>query len=498
MPDPSLAPIPRERWDRAAASHVLARAGFGGTPEQVDALVAMGPADAVDYLVEYEGIPSDPTTDDLFDASIRRSLTDEERTSLARARRENDEGVLERFQRERTARDMQDRAQMVLLRQWWLKRMIETGRPLEEKMTLFWHGHFATGWRTVEDSYHMYLQNRMLRTHATGDFADLAYRIIRDPAMLRYLDNNRSRRGQPNENLARELMELFVLGEGRGYTEQDIKEAARALTGFTFEDDSFRFDGRAHDDGRKTILGKTGSFDGDDLVQILLSRPECSEFICGKLHRFFVDDSPDAPDRNARIAIARLAELMRREKYRIKPVLRTLFLSRHFHDPTYRGSVVKSPVQLVVQTIRQLGTPPRELTTLSSALDLMGQSLFQPPSVKGWDGGRTWINTSTLFIRQNIAVYLLTGRLPDSGQWAMDPSPWIRGPLERAVQSRTSGEDTDAAADAVLELCLSVDPLPARRAQFRAFARSLGGPLAGERLVRALCMATALPEYQLC
>jgi hypothetical protein len=128
----------------------------------------------------------------------------------------------------------------------------------------------------------------------------------------------------------------------------------------------------------------------------------------------------------------------------------------------------------------------------------MGQSLFQPPSVKGWDGGRTWINTSTLFIRQNIAVYLLTGRLPDSGQWAMDPSPWIRGPLERAVQSRTSGEDTDAAADAVLELCLSVDPLPARRAQFRAFARSLGGPLAGERLVRALCMATALPEYQLC
>jgi uncharacterized protein (DUF1800 family) len=497
MPDPSLAPIPRERWDRAAAAHLLARAGFGGTPDQVQALVDMGPAGAVDCLVRYEGVAADPTPDGLFDASIRRPLSSDERQTIARARREGDEGTLERFQRERTARDMQDRDQMVAMRQWWLRRMIETGRPLEEKMTLFWHGHFATGWRTVEDSYHMYLQNRMLRAHATGDFGELAYRIIRDPAMLRYLDNNRSRRGQPNENLARELMELFVLGEGRGYTERDIKEAARALTGFTYEDDTFLFDGSAHDGGPKQILGKSGNFDGDDLVRILLSRPECSEFICAKLHRFFVADGPDAPDRDARIAISRLAELMRRERYQLKPVLRTLFLSRHFHDPAYRGAVVKSPVQLVVQTIRQLGTPPRELATLSSALDLMGQSLFQPPSVKGWDGGRTWINTSTLFIRQNIAVYLLTGRLPESGQWATDPNPWGGGPLERAVVARASAAD-DAAADAALELCLAVEPVAARREQFRAFARSLGGPLTGDRLVRALCVATALPEYQLC
>jgi uncharacterized protein (DUF1800 family) len=498
MPDPSLAPLQRERWNRAAAAHLLGRAGFGGTPDQVQALVDMGPADAVDYLVSYEGIASDPAPEDLFDAGIRQPLSDEERATVARARRDGDEGVLERLQRERNAADARDREQVVSMRQWWLKRIIETGRPLEEKMTLFWHGHFATGWRTIEDSYHMYLQNRMLRTHATGDFAELAYRIIRDPAMLRYLDNNRSRRGQPNENLARELMELFVLGEGRGYTEQDIKEAARALTGFTFEDDRFVFDGRAHDDGRKSILGRTGPFDGDDLVKILLSRPECSEFICGKLHRFFVDDRPEGPDRDARIAITRLAELMRRERYQLKPVLRTLFLSRHFHDPAYRGSVVKSPVQLVVQTIRQLGTPPRELATVSSALELMGQSLFQPPSVKGWDGGRAWINTSTLFIRQNTAVYLLTGRLPDSGMWSSDPSPWTDGPLELAITARARDGDADAAADATLELCLSVDPLPARREQFRAFARSLGGPLAGERLVRALCMATALPEYQLC
>jgi uncharacterized protein (DUF1800 family) len=179
-------------------------------------------------------------------------------------------------------------------------------------------------------------------------------------------------------------------------------------------------------------------------------------------------------------------------------VLRTLFLSRHFHDPAYRGSVVKSPVQLVVQTIRQIGTPPRELATLSSALDLMGQSLFQPPSVKGWDGGRAWINTSTLFIRQNTAVYLLTGRLPESGQWASDPNPWAGGPFEQAVAARARAGGAEAAADAALELCLSVEPVAARREQFRAFARSLGGPLAGERLVRALCMATALPEYQLC
>ena len=498
MPDPSLAPIQRERWDRAAAAHLLARAGFGGTPDQVQALVDMGPSDAVDCLVQYEGIGSDPTPDDLFDADIRRPLNEEERELLGRARRENNEGVLERFQRERTSSDMRDREQLTSLRQWWLKRMIETGRPLEEKMTLFWHGHFATGWRTIEDSYHMYLQNRTLRTHATGDFGELAYRIIRDPAMLRYLDNDRSRREQPNENLARELMELFVLGEGRGYTERDIKEAARALTGFTFDDDTFRFDSRAHDGRPKTILGRTGPFDGDDLVRTLLARPECSEFICRKLHRFFVDDGPQAPDRDALTAISRLAELLRREKYQLKPVLRTLFLSRHFHDPAYRGSVVKSPVQLVVQTVRQLGAPPRELATVASALELMGQSLFQPPSVKGWDGGRAWINTSTLFVRQNTVVYLLTGQLPDRGPWTTDPIPWIGGPFERAIVARARDGGTDSAADAVLELGLSVDPIPARREQFRAFARSLGGPLTGERLIRALCVVSALPEYQIC
>src|SRR5690606_18124445 len=206
------------------AQHLLNRAGFGGTPDQVQALASMGLNDAVDYIVNYESIAEEPVPVERWDASIIRPPTDEERERARTARRNNDEATLEQIQRERNRRTAADRRQMAEIQKWWIRRMIETGRPLEEKMTLFWHGHFATSYRTIEDSWHCLLQNQLFRSHATGSFAKLCFGIIRDPAMLEYLDNDENRRRSPNENLARELMELFILGEGNDYTEQDIRE----------------------------------------------------------------------------------------------------------------------------------------------------------------------------------------------------------------------------------------------------------------------------------
>lgn len=497
MTNLSMSPLDRSRFDEAAARHLLNRAAFGGTSRQIERLASMGLNDAVDYLLNYEGVPELAISESEFDRDIRKPPTTAEREMAQLARRNNDEAMLEQVQKLRNERDGKDREQAREIQKWWLKRLIESGRPLEEKMTLFWHGHFATGYRTIEDSYHMFLQNQLFRSHATGNFADLVLRILRDCAMLKYLDNDESRRGRPNENLARELMELFVLGEGNAYTEEDIKAGARALTGYTFDDDSFRFNESGHDDDPKTILGQTGAWDGDDFARIILSRKECSEFICGKLYRFFVNDSPGMPSKQVGPVVKALAAELRKQQYELKPVLRMLFRSQHFYDTANRGSAIKSPVQLTVQTIRELGVPPRDLSTLNSATDLMGQSLFMPPSVKGWECGRSWINTSTLFVRQNLAVYLITGKRPDAFDWDESLAEWPTAELEAAIAKRT-GSDASKESDALLDLVLAVDASPARRAQFTAFTSTLGGTLKGQRLVSALCLATALPEYQLC
>ena len=497
MTNYSTAPLAKSNWNADAARHLLTRAGFGGTPAQIDALTAMGMDRAVDYLLNFDATPAAAINESDFDKDVRKPLTTEARSLVQQARQAGNEAALAQYQALRNEQDGIDRKQMQEIQKWWLRRLIETGRPLEEKMTLFWHGHFATGYRTIEDSYHMFQQNQLFRSHAVGNFADLVLRILRNPAMLKYLDNDESRKGRPNENLARELMELFVLGEGHGYTEDDIKEGARALTGFTFVDDEFQFAPNNHDGESKTILGQTGNWDGDDFARIILSRRETSEFLCGKLYRFFVNDSPGMPDAKCKSFASALAAELRKQQYELKPVLRLVFRSQHFYDAANRGSTIKSPTQLIVQTIRELGTPPRELATLNAAGDLMGQSLFMPPNVKGWDGGQSWINTSTYFVRQNLAVYLITGLRPDAFDWDADLAKWDTTPLERAIAARTNG-DVSKESDALLDLVLALDATEVRRTQFRNSVKTLGGPLTQARLVAALCLVTAMPEYQLC
>jgi uncharacterized protein (DUF1800 family) len=310
--------------------------------------------------------------------------------------------------------------------------------------------------------------------------------IVRDPAMLRYLDNNRNIKRKPNENLARELMELFTLGEGH-YTERDIKEGARALTGYTFRDNDFRLARWAHDTGEKTILGQTGKHDGEAFVNILLTQQACSRFIAYKLYRHFVADVDyEHLPESAGIVIEALAKDLREKDYELSPVLTRLFKSRHFYDPAIIGQKIKSPVELVVGAVRSLGDPPYELRRLADSLGVMGQRLFLPPTVAGWDGGQAWINTSTLYVRQNTAAYLVAGPLRRNAK-RYDPSPLL---------DELPGNRPDAVVDRLVEVMIGRGIHPDHRKVLIDFARSKGA--VNERVATAiLLLITALPEFQL-
>jgi len=496
------APIEPGAFGFDEARHLLWRAGFGGTPRQIAAIESLGVERAVDYLLDVGEVPFEKPTADLFDKDVMRPYTPQERQMAAQARRSRDEETLARLRAMRQQAQRDDRRQARDVQRWWLTRMIETPRPLEEKMTLFWHGHFATSYRTIEDSYHMYLQNQRFRKHALGSYATLLREIIRDPAMLAYLDNNDSRKGMPNENLARELMELFSLGVGQ-YTERDIKEGARALTGYTFRDDDFYFDRENHDDGVKSILGRRGRLDGEGFVDAILARDATARFMARKLYRFLVADLPDDPREDppqAASVLEDMARTFRRESYELRPVLRGLLLSEHFYSDGVRGERIKSPVELVVGGVRELRTPVRDLSVLLDALELMGQNLLFPPSVAGWAGGRAWINTSTMFTRQNTMAYLITGRKPGGADALADDQPYDPGPILdelRAALGEGEGDGDDAhLVRSMLRYTLGRVPSHAEEALRSAIAR--GGAGDGAAVRDMFLLITAMPEYQLC
>ncbi|MEM8758606.1 MAG: DUF1800 domain-containing protein, partial [Planctomycetota bacterium] len=479
------------------ARHLLWRAGFGGTAVQIQTLAEWGAVRSVDYLLGYERVRDpEPPTPTTFDRDIMRPATDDERRTARRARQLQDENTLARLRLRRQESQRADRRQMRQLQRWWLARMIETPRPLQEKMTLFWHGHFATSYRTIENSYHMFMQNQLFRTRATGSVAELLRQIIRDPAMLAYLDNNDSRKDRPNENLARELLELFSLGVGH-YSERDIKEGARALTGYSFDDDSFVFRRNNHDGGHKRILGRSGTLDGDGFVDAIIRQRQCAEFICRKLYRFFAEDIPlDIDSRDLSSGAFDTIRGMRRAMiagdYQVGPALRELFLSEHFYSGSVVSGQIKSPTVLVVGAVRSLNTPVRDLSILLDAMDLMGQNLFFPPSVKGWDGGRNWINTSTLFVRQNILAYLLTGKKPTgydalADQEVFDPVPLL---AELDAASPGSARNTSAVTSYLLRLTTG-GVAPGPRETIEGFLRQHGGRTSPEVLTGALLLITA-------
>jgi uncharacterized protein (DUF1800 family) len=287
------------------------------------------------------------------------------------------------------------------LKAWWLTEMLGTPSPLTERMTLFWHNHFTSSLQKVRSPALMLRQNALLRRHALGNFGELLHAVSRDPAMLVYLDSATSRRGQPNENFARELMELFTLGEGK-YGEQDIKEAARAFTGWSIDLDNgeYLFRPRIHDDGVKTVLGRTVR-SGDEVLDVLLAHPATAEYIAARLWREFVSPQPDAAE------VRRIATVFRSSGYSIQLALQQLLLSEHFWAPENRAALIKSPVELIVGTMRQLGVGVSDPLPFSFLLRYLGQDLFAPPNVKGWPGGEAWINSSTLLARKQFVERLL-------------------------------------------------------------------------------------------
>lgn len=503
IPTTSLRAMRADDWTQAHARHLLWRAGFGGTPTQVEFLARLSPEKAVAHLVDLEkvqGYPEPAASD--FDQAIMRPPSADDRAAYQRARRSQDEDFLAKVRLDRQRREQEDRAQVQKMQRWWLKRMIETPRPLEEKLTLFWHGHFATSYRTIENSYHMYLQNQLFRAHAAGNFGELLFAIIRDPAMLAYLDNNDSTKTAPNENLSRELMELFSLGEG-AYTERDIKEGARALTGYSFDFNSFVFRADRHDAGSKSILGATGPLDGDAFVKAILSERACAEFIAAKIYRYFVADIPE-PGAKAHAVVAgfvrQLASTLLSSRYEIRPVLRRLFLSEHFYDPVNRLARVKSPVELVVGAVRSLQTPVRDLGILLDAMDLMGQAILFPPSVKGWDGGRSWINSSTMFVRENILNFLLTGKTPHGYDPLAHSEPYDPTPLLAELTEQDSGADRDPlkVAPFLLEFAFGRAGRERQIQTIGAYIAEVGGrQVTPEAVTGALALITSLPEYQL-
>jgi uncharacterized protein (DUF1800 family) len=283
------------------------------------------------------------------------------------------------------------------LREWWYREMLDTPSPLTEKMTLFWHNHFATSQQKVRFTPLMYRQNIALRRNALGNFGTLLHEIACDPAMVIYLDSAQNRREQPNENFAREVMELFTLGEGN-YTERDIKEVARAFTGWSLDRDTGQFFFRRgmHDFGQKAVLGRTGDFDGNAVLDILLAHPQTAEFVSRKLWKEFISPTPDEEE------LHRFARIFRNSRYDIKTLMRAMLTSDVFYAVENRATLVKSPVELVVGTLKQFEIEAPNLRPFVIAGALLGQNVFAPPNVKGWPGGEAWINSATLLGRKQI------------------------------------------------------------------------------------------------
>ena len=312
---------------------------------------------------------------------------------------------------------------------WWVYAMLNGGCPAHEKMTLFWHNHFATSIAKVQRTTLMFNQNRLIREHALGKFSSFLHDMSKDAAMIVWLDNNSNLKAHPNENYAREVMELFTLGVGH-YTEKDIREAARAFTGWHTNGDEFDFNARYHDNGEKTVLGKTGNWNGDDVLDILLKRPDCAEFLVRKLYRVLIGELQEPPAK----LLAPLAEAFRKTDYDVNDLVRRMLSSRHFFSAYAFRKRIKSPVEYVLGAVKTVyeGVPSPQ--PLVHRLELMGQQLFSPPNVKGWPGGQTWLNTSTVLARVNFAQGARHGR-PLERPFARRG---LRGPALRAAAPSTA------------------------------------------------------------
>ena len=395
-----------DKWTLGEAAHLLNRAGFGGSPREVNRLHGMGRKKAVEWLLNTREVtdawppPEWARDEELAFGEMRKGFV---------ANREAMRG-LEPEEREKKRRELNQqrqrarRQQGVSLQGWWFERMVKSKAPLREKMTLFWHDHFPTSLKKVKLPILLYKQNALFRDHAVGNFKKLTHKIAIDPAMMLYLDTPTSKKGMPNENFAREVLELFTLGEGH-YGEKDIKEAARAFTGYSLNrgTGAVTHNRSRWDRGEKTFLGKTGKFDGDGIIDVIFAGKQVTRYLSMKLWEFFAYENPSEG------LVEALGGVLAAENFEVKPLLRTIFRSEEFYSEQAVRTQIKSPVQYLAQMFRQLEIAELPDTYLAAVQVQLGQVLFLPPNVAGWDWGKAWINTNSLLTRYNVAGLITKG-----------------------------------------------------------------------------------------
>lgn len=456
--------------DVALTAHLMRRAGFGTTLTELEEYVKKGYENVVEDLVEPERCP--PVDEDILDRYFGGSEAGYRTT--------------------------------------WMYRMINSPRPLEEKMALFWHHVFATG---VGKNQHMLSsanQIDMFRSVGLSNMREILLELSKDPAMIFWLDNNENRKGEPNENYGRELLELFSMGVGN-YTEDDIKDCSRAFTGWTFTQPPplypqgfypahFVLIEEEHDNGEKTFLGHTGNLNGDDIIDIIAQQPACAKFISRHLYNFFVADEPQVPSWNVTPpqdpdAIDMLSNAFLESDGDMRHVVRTLFNSDFFKEARFKK--VKSPTELVMGILKLVGThrkPQPGMGSYSGATTLMGQELLNPPTVEGWHTGKEWIDGGTLTERINFSV----GELSDPGK------PGIEQIISR-LKSNGSALSPDEFVDRCLELVGPLDVGETTRESLTRFAASQGDLNIGSddaeeennaRVVRMLQLIVSSREYQ--
>ena len=419
-----LAPIGAADWNYDRAAHLLTHAGFGGSPATIQKLADAGLDRAVRTLVHYESIP-DPrmqpfVESGLWDPTLNAFPESRPEATDRAVRNGVSMGIDVKPSGTRPVQPISDRffywlrATMLETRRlgyWWANRMLQTSHPVEQKMALLWHGHFATHENKVRDYRKMMQQIDLFERYATGNIRELTIQIARNPAMLYFLDAQYNVKGAPNENFAREVMELFTMGVGN-YSERDVREGARAFTGWYFDNLTFKADPAKHDEGVKTFLGRTGHFDGVDAVKIIFEQPVTAEYLAGKIYRFLVRDELSSELRT------KLGAVLRGHDYEIKPLLAVIFLSRDFYSQASYGGHIKGPVEHMVAMMKHLdvdelpGVPDFNQSTIS-----MGQHLLNPPSVAGWAGGKAWITPGLLIARGNIAREVLIPDMTGFRDW---------------------------------------------------------------------------------
>ena len=464
------------QWTPKLAAHLLRRAGFGGSSAEVQSASAAGLHAAVDKLLNFgpDLLPQSPDADLTFG---------------------------------RGTPPAQQRAANVAIQLWFLNRCLQTTNPLQERMVYFWSNHFTGAVGGGATPAMLVNQYNLFRQYALGNFGELTHAVSRDPAMLFYLNGAQNNKRHPNENYARELMELFTLGVGN-YSEDDVRESARAFTGWTVDrfTGEARFAPRLHDDGSKTFLGQTGDFNGDDIIGIILRQPAAAQFVAHKFLRAFVYDDPEPELVNA------AADLFRSSGYDVRALMSSLLRSNVFYSPRAYRALVKSPLELAIGTLKILGVSA-VTTPVDGAISAMGQIPMRPPNVAGWPGGAQWLNQSTVLARLNFVNRVINTTRPAAAQAGPDmtmsqgrppaamsmlaPTDWVGGGV--------SITDPGAVAERVVWLAVQDDLTQSQRSEIVSYLQTdgvgnlvpLNGENIDEKIRGAMTLAMALPSYQL-